>query len=145
MRDKSHYSFLIAFARQLEAALTTAVDDEVADHLETLGSCLAVLLGASDGGSSPELAGDDESVEDDDSGGYGPPLGSPDCPVGTRRTSAIVDQPRRLVGGLQSTDAGRSLLDRLRPQPALLTSPTRARHRPGTPKARRKAVKRGKK
>lgn len=100
MRDKTHYSFLIAFSRQLESALTTDVDDDVADAVERLGACLGPLLSIGcdvDGeGDSP----DDDGVEPDDASGDGPPLGGR-LPLRADSTGAphTVDRPRRLIGG----------------------------------------------
>jgi len=136
MRDKSHFSFLIAFTRQLEAALTDSVDDDVADSLESLGSLLAVLLSAGSDDPGGDAGGLHEADSDVDDSGDESPLGTRPRRA-FRGATGAVDEPRRLVGGFAATDAGRDLLGRRESRPAILM-PGRAQKR-----AKRATVARG--
>lgn len=99
MRDKTHYSFLIAFSRQLESALTDDVDDDVADAVERLGACLGPLLSIGCDGDGEVAGDDDDGVEADDPSGDGPPLGG-DLPMRPSASAPhTVERTRRLIGG----------------------------------------------
>jgi len=142
VRDKSQYSFLIAFSRQLAAALENDYDDDVAVALASLAVSLELLL--SDGSSSAggDDGGPDASGDAIDAPGDGPTLAHlVEAYLATRGDSAAadVDVPRKRTGGLGATTAGRQLLGEREPQPPVLSAP-RARHRPA-----RKGARRGKK
>lgn len=111
VRDKTHYSFLIGFSKQLESALTDDVDDDVADAVERLGACMGPLLSISCDGDGEVTGDDDDGVEADDASGDGPPLGG-HLPMRPSASAAhVVDRTRRLVGGgSDQTDPGTGLV-----------------------------------
>lgn len=96
-KDKSHYSFLLGFVRQLAAALEDDSDDDLAAALVSLGTSLAVLIADEYPGSGEDDDGDDESIDSDDEPGNGPALGGgvDRLPAGH---SAALDQPYRELG-----------------------------------------------
>lgn len=75
MYDKSRYSFLLGFARQLENALRDD-DVELSDAVDTLGLLVAFLLERSGAGPGTIDIDDDDGIVDDDDDGNGPPLGN---------------------------------------------------------------------
>lgn len=96
MLDKSHYSFLIGFTRQLVAALDDD-DDDLADFLSALAMALGMLITNGGGDVGDDASGDDEGIDDDVDDGIRTPLGSADEPFHSR--SASLERSRRLVGG----------------------------------------------
>lgn len=62
-KDKTHFSFLIALARQLDEALS---EDAVPDTIEQLRAALAALLDIVDEGAGDVGGGLDESSDVDD-------------------------------------------------------------------------------
>lgn len=99
MLDKSKYSFLIGFVRQLEAAVARRDrDSDLADVCESLARSLGVLLAGDGDDTGDSHRGDDESVgADDDTEWDEPELGGP-----LEREDghpADVGRPRRLLGG----------------------------------------------
>lgn len=108
MYDKSRYSYLIGFIRQLGRALRDADDEpELADELGTLALHLDALLGASGEGLGDDDDGDDAPVVDDDGDGDDPPLGSP--AVRTDRRPAAMDVTRKRISASGKAVAGQRL------------------------------------
>lgn len=124
MRDKTHFSFLIAFSRQLEAALTVAVDDDVSDAVESLGDSLDALLALARGAAGEELGGDLEGIEEPSPSGDGPPLGGSGLDDRVRdieqRLAASVDLPQRRRLGSSSRPASELALGRKQRRTTLL-------------------------
>lgn len=123
MLDKTHFSFLIAFSRQLEKALTQDVDDDVSDAVESLGGTLGALLAVAGGADGEESGGNAALVEDEQPAGDGTPLGSAverRLAALEHRAATVVDvSPRRIVGGRPRTGE-RMVLDGKRRVPAVL-------------------------
>lgn len=101
------FSFLIAFADQLEKAITEDHGiDRVADAVESLASSLAVLLSDSSESAGGDDDGDAESIDDIDSPGPDTPLGAALARIAElERATADVVRTRKLRAP-QSADAG---------------------------------------
>lgn len=101
MSTYGKYSFLIAFANQLEAALTRDHGlNGVTDAVESIRASLEGLL-ASEHVAAGEGDCDDDDVVDaeDDDDGYGPPLGGPLPDQRERSASAVVVRTLRGAAG----------------------------------------------
>jgi len=118
------YSFLIAFADQLEKAITEDHGiDRVAESVESLASSLAVLLTDSGEEAGGEDDSDADSVDDVDAPGDDTPLGAALARIAELERSGAADvvRTRKLGGGPTATAAtGRVAAGRRRPRPAVL-------------------------
>lgn len=95
MIDKSHYSFLIAFERQLSRALD-ADDIELANVLQSLAVCLELLHANFGPGVGDDDGGLPESVDDVDAPGDDTPLGAALARIAElERAAAAVDVPQQ--------------------------------------------------
>lgn len=123
MRDKSTYSFLIAFARQLAAALNGGdSDDDVAIAVESLATSLVVLLADSMQSPDGDPAGVLEGVDDDDAPGPDTPLGAALARIAELerdRAAALDVTKRRLVGGASVTAGQLDVAGKRRRAPVL--------------------------
>lgn len=103
-RPKGNFSFLIAFARQLEEAIATDRDDDVSESVRSLAVSVGLLLAGSSGAAGEDDGGDDEGVDDDDAPGDDTPLGAALARIKELERSAgppaaLDVTRRRLVGG----------------------------------------------
>jgi len=98
-KDKTHFSFLIALARQVAQALEGDGDDDVAIALASLATSLGMLLADGSADAGIEDSGDDDGIDSTDDDGDESPLGGALARVAElERALAAVDKPRRLVG-----------------------------------------------
>lgn len=125
-KDKSHYSFLIAFARQLAEALEGDGDNDVAIALASLATSVGVLLADISEDLSGDAVGDDDGIDSDDDAGSESALGSALARIAELESSlAAVDKPRKLLSGGVPTDGGELVLAGKRRKPAVLKNGAR--------------------
>lgn len=110
MRDKTHFSFLIALARQLEIALTQDVDDVVAESIDSLGASMEALLVITRRDDGEDASGDAEGVESSGPVGDAAPLGGALeerlAALEQRAAASVELAPRRRVGGIAPERVG---------------------------------------
>lgn len=127
-KDKTHFSFLIAFARQLAAALEGDGDDDVAIALASLATSVELLIsdsGPADGG---DAGGDDDGVDESDASGDDTPLGSALARIAELESAlAAVDKPHRLLDGGIPTPGGELVLAGKRRKPSVLKGARRGK------------------
>lgn len=107
--NKQNCSYLLAFARQIAAALEDDSDDDIAIALSSLATSLELLKLQHGEPGGLDDAGLPESVDDDDAPGDDTPLGAALARIAEleRGAPAAVDVTRRrLVGGGAVTRAG---------------------------------------
>lgn len=107
-RPKGNFSFLIAFAKQLDEAIATHRDDEVAEYVESIRISLDMLLAGSGDGAGDDDGGDDASIDSADVAGPDTPLGIALARLAEleSRGAADVVQPRKRIGGAEPTSTG---------------------------------------
>jgi len=117
------YSFLIAFADQLEAALTRDHGiDRVSDSVESLRASLDGLIAAGHLAAGQEPGDDDDGVDaEDDDDGYGPPLGGSVPDRGLEGPHPTVVRTLRATGHVPVAPAPGMVLGGGGRKPALLT------------------------
>lgn len=120
VKDKTHYSFLLALARQLASALEDDSDDDVAAALVSLGTSLALLLVDEYADAGEDADGDDESIDSDAEPGDEPALGSVLDPKLARRAAALDIANRDVGAPLREPHGGTGVLGRQRRGAAVL-------------------------
>lgn len=131
-KDKSHYSFLIALAKQIASALEDDGDDNVAIALASLATSLGMLLadGLEDVGDDDD--GVPDGIEDLDASGDDVALGDSQQRIADleRRLAAALEQPsKRLLGGEANPCGGVDLARERRDAPILKSAKKGARRR----------------
>lgn len=126
-REKGNYSFLIALAKQLGAAVASHRDDDVGAYCESLAVSLDLLLGHFCPTAGGDDGGDDEGIDsDDDDDGDDPTMGSPLAGLPSAGPPAGLVQPsRRMVGGALAREG--LAMGGGEPRTPLLTRPAKRR------------------